>query len=52
MNQTNRTDRSKVSKFGSSGGFRDLKLNTPERNKMVVVRKIIMYSLFNAGFHQ
>lgn len=26
----------------SAGGFREMHLNTPERNKTIVVRKIIM----------
>ena len=45
--QTQRTDISKVSKWGNSGGFKDMQLNTPERNKMAVVRKIIMYTSIN-----
>ena len=53
MNQTmktHRTDMSRVSKGAGTGGFRDMQLNTPERNKMVVIRKIIMYAPQYSGF--
>lgn len=36
----------------TSTGFRDMHSNTPERNKTIVIRKIIMYAIFNLGFLQ
>jgi len=31
-------------------GFREMHLNTPERNKTIVIRKIIMYAYNNEGY--
>lgn len=36
----------------SAGGFREMHLNTPERNKTIVIRKIIMYEGFYVGFRR
>lgn len=36
----------------TSTGFRDMHSNTPERNKTIVIRKIIMYAIINLGFLQ
>ena len=37
---TNRSKGSRLNK--TANGFRDLHVNAPERNKLVVIRKVIM----------
>jgi hypothetical protein len=45
MNMSEIDNKSTVAKgfAKTSTGFRDMHLNTPERNKTIIIRKIIMY---------